>query len=1132
MENVFNVNELYDRPLCEQKSNEWKRWYYREIKRLSSEYSLRYQSSTARSEMEIVCNHRREGMEDAFDIDVVARNNPKAEALLLIEEMCLILDKTVNFLFESKVQYVAYRYGLLGHMFNEKELNKGPECSSEVVLKLLGKVKYHGLQKCFRISLEHNSDFLVFCCENPPVLTAEQQNLCFLMRNTSISRKAEIMGVPFHKDSSGIDIVEYHDYVNTMNDSGQILLTHEEFLEYFIEGLVVSSDRSDAKIKNCFDYIFSDTAHHRKVKNPFNINAQYRFVNPEVFKLMQYIKPFLNNLWDKTERSPQKDEFREPQKVYSSMAGAVHTSNLQKEVLDAFKKELTLPKDHFDSKYDPFYMKTLANKEDEEPLYFLKEKQKRTFLYYRLLQTNTPLSQLFSRPIVLKDGVKIDPFDDYEEEIQGSPRLKIVKKFGAYPKRVWNRFFELVHRERVATLPEAGASNTNIWKMLDIKNAFYCINLQEECHLHLFKAIVDDGMFRSAGDAYHELVHQSAQFIVSLCWETLYKNAISKYCIRPGRLFQSNSLIKAHNRLKDDYFEKNGKVVYPLAEYDNLVDTTRVIMWPVALYRLQQTYPWLFYGVNSRAFATIGAYHEFAEHMYGPLLMEGYLWSVPLGPSLTDYSESKAPYLQSFTTNIFLMLKAKYRFGLRAADEVIKEYPYQLKDPSYIKWLRRKLSALRLSSIRKFSFLKRVIPFKSYRTEFKLYMYHEDMVTNFMTDPRYIMKDYIFDFKGTTIEGAARYQKNTISGKEEHSTILNLKGELVKNHLELLTAKSKATVTANNSEITKLIAERDTLTQNYFGRLCKLRNTNYSEKVSTLVESRELDPLVDKINVKIRSAMAYSWRDKYEENEIPNVDFEGVDPKQAEVFQVFMIAAINDVEARQNFLKVKGLTMGDFLGDSTRSEAWRKKFLLEILQEYSTLFHVLIVNTLKLKGTIKENCAEIASAVDAIKHSNNWAKAYYARFKRKRLCKKEWAIKVVEDCKDLNAGANNLIDNLVKFLESYITRDLTILIQQDPDTSLQEYHKQLLDTCREVVTAQLTHQRLSLNNFTTKKIQNLEFKLDEIMKDNALSLSDKLIAQEELLVSNNLDAETYDSYLAQQDKKCRVKRKGLKRNYH
>ena len=577
MSDVQNLHDLYKKAPSEQDSNEWKKRYASDILRLNDEYLIDYYSSTARSKLTIEFRKNEES-ESGCDLDVVAANVPTAEAFLLIKEMRLILDKKINLLMEAKIHYVAYRYGLLSHMFTTKDMVKGPEAASELVLKLLGKIKLHGMQRCFRISLEHNSDFLVFCCENPPQLTVEQQTLFFLMQNTSIKRKAEIIGVPLPEGYNKIDIVAYHDYLNKHNNDGQMLLTLQELLEHFTQATGETFKSDSLKGGYLVDYIFSDDPHYRRRAGSIHSRYAVKYMNPEVFKLISYIKPFLNNLWDITERSPIKDKFKDPEKRFSKLAGAVHPLKVKSDVTSAFRGELEHPIDHFDPKYDPFYMRTIANKEEEEPLYFLKEEQKHILEYHRLLKSDTPFSQLFSLPIKLKDGSKRDPFAEYEQEIEGSPRLKIVKKLHAYPKRVWNSFFDLVHMTRIVPLPTEVADNNNIWKKLDVENGFYLISLQEEVNLHLFRAIVKDRIDVGVSDSQHKLLHQCAQFLVSLCWAEDAARDTARHCMQSTKLFQNSHLTCEYKRLRDEYLEKSGEEVYPFEDYDKLIDSTRVII--------------------------------------------------------------------------------------------------------------------------------------------------------------------------------------------------------------------------------------------------------------------------------------------------------------------------------------------------------------------------------------------------------------------------------------------------------------------------------------------------------------------------------------------------------------------------
>ena len=673
----------------------------------------------------------------------------------LLLEMIFILDKKNNFLLEAKHSYIAYRYGLLGHMYTDKLLKYPVADAGKVVSKMLRGLEICGYEQCILALIEQPNNFMAF--KNKPDFSSEQlKDMHEFTDSKDVLQQLITIGVLADQDVY-TNYSKYCAQHTSRLEKFKVYIGQDEMqadINVLLSGSTLNND--SAFLTDVNDYLLN---HKMPDGSSKYMSTSYRVINPEVFKLLMYLKPLMPLVDENSRKVTRRDNYEDPDKVFSALRGSIDLVKAKSKVLEFYNPDTHVQLDNraLPTEFDPFTHKSM----------FVKNK-KPANLYAPTKKTYTQLvtaygSEYMNPNFNIGDEQNkniINPFSEYIRSVKGTHRETIALGLMAYPHEVWRKFCDLVYKHRgLALSAQVGLHEFNLLEELKLNK----IHLIQEQIIHFYKELTK---FSVTEKVKHYNVKESSWVTTS------YNNSLCSLLFKASQILVSLGLREARDtdklgshtfrsfsipRIRIRKYSEDLGVNPALFEnlHLNKISKLTTINWDTIKGILDKKLPLLLYTVKPEAMAIVANHHDFAETVFDSNINEknGYTLQNAFYSSIQpNYDLSSANYNTHFTTTILTKCSSRGRFGIYRAGG----FHYMFKNPiqtiGYFQWFQSHAGTTALQRFQTQDHLynyKRLANTgdvsklrKSYRRPSHKNFDDEDICCTYATDPRFVLDNH------------------------------------------------------------------------------------------------------------------------------------------------------------------------------------------------------------------------------------------------------------------------------------------------------------------------------------------------------------------------------------------------------
>ena len=669
-----------------------------------------------------------EGFSDEYKTEIECTVNKQADVTILIGEMFVMLSSDLNLRLEAKRNYIKYRYGLLSGDYNNALIRcKSEYDAPEVVLKLLTAVKCIGLSVCFRRAVEHPSDFVAITTlkESRNFLAEYKWLLHYVVTDCNTRNQADILGIDVSDD-----LCQIYDNKRSFKEitlGERQTLVDIDMVEKLLRETVTASEsikdeesRHDTINKKREVYLKYLRSHIKKY------SEVHQVINPEILKVILYTKPLHGLVSDHTVKAGNAESFKHPDKMFSKISGAVDMHTTCEKYTDSFNSQGQGDSELYSKAVDPFMLKVYGHKKVYEKLYVPpKGKIKEIENLKKLSTKKFKLKEMYNGNSYLE--VKLNDVQneasnallDYLEEVRDTARYDLCLKMGAYPERVWRKFSRLVTKHRGAIMQERLSPNgpdkyelrpLDLYDLLDLQE----VTPQEEQALLMCKGAITysiDHNITSSVSPMKPLLEPYCNYLKDLFDTSRFLVAVAMHEInsrsrdmQPTRASETagktivRTLVTEARRGKYTVVNNKLQLVRRTHQETELFDNNtgirqlenvKLLYWDCIIARYDTRLPQLFYGLDTRAIATVCQHHDFAENFLSDTILDSRVHS------LTSVHMPKKVLVQSYDYNksrvSYLISKCKTDFpkvGLYAASTGSSTGGTKLTTPAYRRWFK------------------------------------------------------------------------------------------------------------------------------------------------------------------------------------------------------------------------------------------------------------------------------------------------------------------------------------------------------------------------------------------------------------------------------------------------------------
>ena len=944
--------------------------------------------------------------------------NPKADATILIAEMYALLVQDTKLLHEAKKNYIAYRYGLLGGMYNYALLYKQPVDAPEVVLKLLTMVNIHGVKKCLNRALEQSNNFVMFTRRYDANNFSKEQKwlLTEFFKAKSSSEQARILGLSIDQVRATSLDRGWHSSMDKLVDNKSLITLNEvaQLLSFNITTSIYKSLDQYAlnkKVNTLLNYVISGNPEGNKA-----IESNFKYcIHPEILKVIMATKPYHNYVHSETIPAENREEFKEPDKMFSKISGAVNMTALSTVAKDAYK---SLPKGEdavYNRVVDPYLQKTLADKDKIPRLMFpctqgLKQ-----------LKEVAPEGYFDPSIIINKEtGEEYNPFAEYLKYVAGTPREDIANGLMAYPFDIWHEYLTLLRKYRGplyrSKLDEEEGKELSLLEEVKLEE----FSAQEEAFTHLLRGAVEysirtgistakgtNALLQQVPAEHNENMYKTARLILAMAWNekicSIRKGHFTKASKRTGRI-RIRDVASAHNlaNRKEMSFSKSTNI--------RNIQEMYTIYWDVVASRWESKFPYMFYGVKTEALSIIGNHHDFAENALPSMVLSEWAYTSE-DMSFDKFNNSmvsKNHNRHKGTTIVTSRLNDLKLFGVYLPNEAWRNWSFPLNTPAYARWFHKQVKS-------KIAFTHSILDnkqaFKTYNlmtsnmnenaaksSDNKDVPYDDTRYNYHLTHPRYWSGEAMLASTTRTKVSAQNITKVIKTAKATRQRIRELlarKYELVvkKKHLTNSSAVEELAVVVEElrtieSELkicTDALQSKATRTTEEYKRVMRTKVDDFRSVATEVIMSSAIDPYKEIIR---SNNIPYTLPLKSESKELApifskllSMTFEDPKHKNLKVDDFMTPAEIRGVE------KVSGIILGNSYEEFRALHQVKMYKLLHIARNVTET----LVDIFNLSKTVRMDVIKMYSLYEKFKNRDDkdLSRAYQLRIYRTKLSKAE-----------------------------------------------------------------------------------------------------------------------------------------------
>ena len=625
--------------------------------------------------------------------------NKHADALLLIAEMYAILVKGTKLLQEAKRKYIAYRYGLLHGMYNPALLFKSSVDAPEVVLKLLTVVNKYGIRCCLNRALEQDNNFVLFTSENAASYFSKEQKwlLSEFFKSKSHSEQAKVLGLSMDSTRALSLDRGWHSSMEKLNDNKSIISYNEmvQLYEFNItESIFAFKDMYalKRKVNALLNYVMSG----RQEGNSF-IEDRFKYcIHPEILKVIMATKPYHNAVYKETVPAENREEYAEPDKMFSKINGAVNMAELRAVAKDAYA---SLPKGEdavYNRMFDPYLQKTLADKDKIPRLMFPNTE------CVKQLKKLAP-EGYFNPSIVINEETseEYNPFAEYLKYVAGTPREDIANGLMAYPFKIWDEYLTLLRKHRGplyrSKLDEEERKELSLIDAVKLEE----LSVHEEAVTHLFRGAVEysikteiytakgtNALLQQIPSEHNENMYKTARLIVAMAW---YEKTLGRRTSYYTKAAKKIGKIKLRDTAAAHNIKNNNIMSFSKSTNIRNIQGMFNIYWDVMATRWESKFPYMFYGVKAEALSIIGNHHDFAENALPSNVLSGWAYTTEdmSYDSYECHAISKNHNRIKGTSIITDCLDDLKLVGSYLTNDAWRNWSFPLNTPAYARWFQR-----------------------------------------------------------------------------------------------------------------------------------------------------------------------------------------------------------------------------------------------------------------------------------------------------------------------------------------------------------------------------------------------------------------------------------------------------------
>lgn len=616
----------------------------------------------------------------------------------LLLEMMFILDKKNRFLLEAKQSYITYRYGLLGHMYSTKLLTKPVAEAGLVVSRMLRGLAVYGYERCVPSMIEQPNNFIAFK-RNPDVSREELQDMHEFTDTKNVYQQMLTIGITADKEV-------YKNYSNYFArhayrlEKLKVYIDQEE-LKADISTLITGSPNNlnEPLVSDTNDYLLNMKMPDGSYKY---MSTLYKAVNPEVFKLLMYLKPLWSLIDENSCKTVHRDNYKEPDKVFKTIRGSVDIVKAKDKVLEYYNpsKRITLEGNSLAPEFDPFTHKSFVVESKKPPKLYAPSKKAYALLIRKhgrdYMNPNINIGDSENPNVV-------NPFTEYLATVKGTNRETIARGLMAYPHEVWRKFCDLVQKHRETPLeqqirefpPELRCKyeEMNLLQELQLNG----MHLLQEQIIHFYKEIVSfsvnehlkhnnidekSWVITRYNDSLCTLLFKGAQVLVSLgLFEVRDEPRLGLHT------FRSFSIPRIKIREHYEAFKLSEARIKKL-QLDQMSKLT-VINWDAIKGILDRKLPLLLHTIKPEAMAIVANHHDFAETLFGSsmCMKNGYtLQNVYALSFNSEHGIQYSNYNAHKTTTIYTNYRERGLLGLYRAGVAHYLYKNPVQTVGYYQW--------------------------------------------------------------------------------------------------------------------------------------------------------------------------------------------------------------------------------------------------------------------------------------------------------------------------------------------------------------------------------------------------------------------------------------------------------------